>query len=470
MLTYNTADITLSSFIGKVNANMSAYANWLSDRDPFIYGNLGLGIRMRHGFTLRPQSQIDITNSAITSVKAELEKRISRQGYLSLMGEENFRSDYRSINLSFRWDFSFAQVNLSTRISNHEIASTQGAQGSFAFGSGNGYVHADNRSSIGRSGVAVLPFVDINHNGIRDEGEPVADGVSIRMNGGRIIKETSDSIIRITGLEPYTSYVLNLDDKGLNQISYRIEHKSVRVYVDPNQFKKIDIPVKPMGEVNGYVFLKDETGTNGQGRILISIFTKWGEKVTTFMTERDGSFTYLGLSPGDYYARVDSVQIARLNWGVVSEFIKFQIEPDLYGDIIYDLEFMLHKPDKGPEGNLPVKQENSMAQNTKPDSISARETVEANPQPQAGEDTESSLGQNIREGNYLIQFGAFKNYRNAGVMAEKLDSIFSYPVSIVLENGLHKVRTKNDMNQMEAEKQKEVLQSKGWKCVLVATD
>src|SRR5690606_24781043 len=116
MLTYNTADITLSSFIGKVNANVSAYANWLVDRDPFIYGNAGLGIRMRHGFTFRPQSQIDFTNSAITSVKAELEKRISRQGYVSVMGEENFRSNYRSINFSFRWDFSFSQVNLSTRV------------------------------------------------------------------------------------------------------------------------------------------------------------------------------------------------------------------------------------------------------------------------------------------------------------------------------------------------------------------
>jgi hypothetical protein len=109
--------------------------------------------------------------------------------------------------------------------------------------------------------VAIVPFVDINHNGIKDEKEPVADGLSVRMNGGRVIRDTKDSIIRITGLEPYTSYLLTLDDKGLNQISYRIRHKNIRVFVDPNQFKKIEIPVNPMGEVNGWVFLKDEQGT-----------------------------------------------------------------------------------------------------------------------------------------------------------------------------------------------------------------
>ncbi len=469
MLTYNTADITLSSFIGKVNANMSAYANWLGDRDPFIYGNIGMGIRMRHGFTFRPQSQIDITNSAITSVKAELEKRISRQGYLSLMGEENFRSNYRSINFSFRWDFSFAQMNASTRISNHEIASTQGAQGSFAFGSGNGYIHADNRSSIGRSGVSVVPFVDINHNGTRDDGEPVAEGVSVRMNGGRIIKEANDSIIRIAGLEPYTSYLLTLDDKGLNQISYRIEHKNIQVFVDPNQFKTIEIPVKPMGEINGWVFLKDENGTKGQGRILINIFTKAGHLATTIMTERDGGFTYLGLVPGAYYARVDSTQRARLNLESIPENIEFDIRPDFYGDIIYDMEFLLTKPEERAEQQDSVKQENIPAPIAEPDS-----TIE-NLQNQVPPETRTNDSKKQKEDDsegklYSIQLGEFQIYTNARQFAAKFKSSFNLPVSITLENNMYKVKTETFKTRSEAEMHKELFESKGWMCFLVSED
>lgn len=470
MLTYNTADITLSSFVGKVNANMSAYANWLGGRDPFIYGNLGLGIRMRHGFTFRPQSQIDITNSAITSVKAELEKRISRQGYLSLTGEENFQSDYLSINLSFRWDFSFAQVNLSTLISNNEFASTQGAQGSFAFGSGNGYIHADNRSSIGRSGVAVVPFVDINHNGLRDDGEPVAAGVAVRMNGGRVTRETKDSIIRITGLEPYTSYLLTLDDKGLNQISYRITHKNIRVFVDPNQFKKIDIPVKPMGEVNGWVFLKDEHGTKGQGRIHVNIFTKSGSLVTTVMTERDGGFTYLGLAPGDYCARVDSAQIVRLNWSAVPEYIEFQIQPDFFGDIVYDLEFLLTKPEERAEKTFPAQQDEPLKQNAEQDSLSGQQQNRLSPETQTNRDMQNFTGQKPGKGIYFIQVGAFKSHRNAREMAEKFNSSFEFSVAIEFEDDLYKVRTGIFKDRLEAEKQKEFMESNGWNCFLVSED
>ena len=120
--------------------------------------------RRERGFTFRPQGQVDITKGEITSVKAELEKRIFRSGYVSVSGEKNFRSDYWSVALSFRWDLPFAQTNLSARVSNNDFSSTVGGSGSFAFGSDNGYVHKDNCPATERGGVSITPFVDINHN------------------------------------------------------------------------------------------------------------------------------------------------------------------------------------------------------------------------------------------------------------------------------------------------------------------
>ncbi|MCG6188902.1 hypothetical protein [Maribellus maritimus] len=343
MLTYNTADVTFSSFFGNVNTNISAYANWLGGRDPYIYSNLGLGIRLGHGFTVRPQSQVDITNKDITSVKAEVEKRIARSGYLSVSGEENFRSSYRSLQFSFRWDFSFSQVNFSARVSNNEFLSTQGARGSFAFGGGNGYIHKDNRSAIGRCGIAVVPFVDIDHDGFKDSDEPFAQGLSIGLRGGRTLKNLQDSIIRVVGLEPYTSYVLTLDDKGLEQISWQLEHKSYRIYTDPNQFKKVYIPVLPMGEVNGWVYLNDDRGEKGQGRIVVNFYNADGEMVASTMTERDGGFTFLGLPPGQYYAEVDRAQLESLKMKSVPVKTDFTIKPMAIGDIVYDIQFVIQR-------------------------------------------------------------------------------------------------------------------------------
>jgi hypothetical protein len=343
MLSYNIADVTLSTFLGRVNANLNVYANWLESSKPFLYSNIGLGFRLGHGFTVRSQGQVDITNKEITFVKAELEKRISRSGYLSISGEENFRSVYRSLNFSFRWDLPFTQINFSTRVSGDDFSLTQGAQGSLAFGSGNGYIHKDNQSATGRGGVAIAPFVDINHNGTREKGEPYVPGLSVQMSGGHILKGINDSIIRITGMEPYTSYVLTLDDKGLEQISWRITNKNIRVYIDPNQFKKIDIPVLPMGEANGWVFIENGNGIRGQGRIVVNFFTDEGKRVASTMTEQNGGFTWLGLPPGKYYAQVDADQMKKLNMTSTPPQIYFGIKQSTYGDIVNDLQFVIKR-------------------------------------------------------------------------------------------------------------------------------
>ncbi|HOX79880.1 MAG TPA: hypothetical protein PLF20_02340, partial [Bacteroidales bacterium] len=223
------------------------------------------------GFTSRVQSQINFSDNRVISLRAEIEKRILRQGYLSLMGEENFQSKYRAISLSFRWTVPFSQVNLATRLSNNEFMITEGAQGSFAFGSGKGYVHAEDRPSVGMGGLSIISFIDLNHNYKRDSGERLVKGLAMRINGGRVIQGEKDSIIRVVGLIPYTDYILTIDEKSLEEISYRIAHKVIRIYAEPNQFKKIEIPVLPMGEINGWVLRKDGTGQRGEGHIIIDI-------------------------------------------------------------------------------------------------------------------------------------------------------------------------------------------------------
>ncbi len=339
-LSYNTANLTLSSYIGRVNASVNTYANWLKNTSPYVYGNVTLGINLGHGFTFRPRAQADLTNGEIILVKGDLEKRISRSGYLSFSGGKNFDSNYGTASLSFRWDFPFAQVNASASIVDDNFSSTQGAQGSLVFGGG---VHADRYVATGTGGLAITPFVDINHNRIKDKGEPFAPGLTVKVSGARVLKARTDSTIFITGLEPYTSHVLTLDDKGLEQVSWQLENKNIRIYIDPNQYKKVDIPVLPMGEADGWVFIEDRKGTRGQGRIVINFFTIDGKFVAKTMSERDGGFTYLGLAPGKYYAQVDAVQMEKLKMISVPGKKYFEIKQTDYGDIVSGFEFVVKR-------------------------------------------------------------------------------------------------------------------------------
>lgn len=352
---YNTAEFLISSTFGPVSVNLTAYANWTNNISPFISTNLSGSMRLGKGFTTRVQAQIDINEPSIMSYRLELEKRITRQGYASVNYDENLRGNTRSVNVTFRYDLPFAQSNFSTRFSNQGIQTTEGLQGSLAFGSGNDYIHVDNRSVTGRGGITIIPFLDINFNNHKDSNEPLVSGLDLRINGGRYLDRKRDSLTRVMDLEPYTSYLIELNNNGFDNIAWQLRDKAIRVYIDPNQFKRIEIPVYPMGEVNGMVYIKKENQTSGQGRILIFIYKANGHFVKKLMSESDGYFTFLGLAPGEYYATLDSTQMQRLGWTFKPESIPFSIEPSEWGDIVDGIDFTI-TPDETQASIAPAEE------------------------------------------------------------------------------------------------------------------
>ncbi len=340
-LIYNTAEFTLSNFYGPVNTNITGFANWVDGSAPYISANVAAGIRLGRGFNVRSQAQIDVNNFGIINYRVEAERRISSNGFLSVNFEQNLRASSSSVDVSFRYDLPFAQTNISTRYGNKVLTTNQGARGSLAFGSGNNYIHADNRSAMGRGGLTFIPFLDINHNGVRDEGEILVDGLNVRVNGGRMLTRVNDTLTRVIELEPYTSYLVELDNIGFENIAWQVRHKAMSVFVDPNQFKIIEIPVLPMGEINGMVYMQRDGTTRGIGRVLVNIYTEDGVLVHKILTESDGYFTLLGLSPGKYYAMPDFGQQTRINVSSNPERIDFEIEPSEWGDILDGLDFIL---------------------------------------------------------------------------------------------------------------------------------
>ncbi len=335
---YNSGEWMLSGNYGRLNANMSHFINWTSTGRANLYANAAIGWRLGRHVTVRPSAQYNYTSGQWISVRGEVESRVFTNGYASLRYENNILAGTNNINLSFRYDLPFMSASVSGGWGNRQFQAAQSARGSFAFGSGNGYVHADKRASVGRSGIAIAPFVDTNFNGVRDEGEPSTEPMRVRCSGGQVIHKVKDSIMRVVGLEPFTEYTLILDESTFQNLAWQLPYKTIKVVTDPNQFKVLPVAVQPMGEITGMVY--DEKGS-GIGRILVTFSDENGQQLFKTLTESDGYFSYVGFKPGSYVVSIDSMQLSILN--MACNPIKVTVKPDLQGDIVEVGDIVLRK-------------------------------------------------------------------------------------------------------------------------------
>ena len=118
----------------------------------------------------------------------------------------------------------------------------------------------------------------------------------------------------------------------------------MKVNIDANQFQTIEIPVSVVGEASGNVYLD----SRGQGRIMVSFYRLDGTLAGRIMTESDGYYSYLGLTPGKFIARIDPEQLKKLKMVSVPESIPINIAPSRDGTILDGLDFHLSLINKEP--------------------------------------------------------------------------------------------------------------------------
>lgn len=336
-----TAELLISGSAFGVNTNLTTYAMFSDAVSPYIYSNLSLGFRFWKGFIFIPQVQYEYTQNSFVSMKFELEKRIFKHGVLNVSYEQNFSYNIRNIMVGFRYDFSFAQTGISAMSANNTINMTQSARGSLMFDEKTKYVGANNRTSVGRGGIVIAPYLDLNYNGRREKNEPRAFGLNLLSNNGLIEQKKQDTTIRILDLEPYTNYYIELDRNSFDNIAWKIQKPIISVTIEPNQFKLIEVPITIAGEASGFVYLDGINDQKGQGRIIVCFYNSNSTLVARTLTEEDGYFSYLGLPPGSYVAQVDTAQLHKLNLVVTPDSIDFNISQSLEGDIADGIKFIL---------------------------------------------------------------------------------------------------------------------------------
>ena len=338
---YNQGNLTISAYYKQFSANSATQVNWIGNLSSYVISDLALSCRMKKGFTVRPSAQYNFSDGSLVTCKLAIEKYIQK-GNFSISYERNVLFKDNFINASFRYDLSFARTTFSASRYGDKVMTSESVQGSMAFGSGNGYVYASNNPSVSKGGISIYPFLDLNQNGIFDQGERLVKISEVNIMGGKAIFSKKDSIVRIPDLNAFTNYLVEFQDHDLENISWRFKKKVYKVLIDPNQFKRIDVPVVAVGEANGMIYINKDNSLKGIRRILVKFYKKDSNQVVAeTLSESDGYIDYMGLEPGEYVARIDPEQLAKLNMVATPETIPVKITPSFDGDIVSGLDFTL---------------------------------------------------------------------------------------------------------------------------------
>jgi hypothetical protein len=343
---YSTAEWLVSGAIYGISTNLTNYAMFVSQSQPYVYSNLSFSLRLPRGITFIPQAQYEYGQHELISFKAGFEKYLFKNGFLSLTYENNFKSKVQSLQFGFRYDLPFTQTGFTARQTNSNTSIMEMARGSLVVDPKNNYFGASNRTTVGKGGIVFSPFLDLNCNGKKDPGEPKVLGLDIRMSGGLASENDKDSTIRITDVEPYTPHLVELDANSFDNIAWKLKNKSFSVIVEPNLYNRIEIPVMVVGEATGTIFKQTSSGQEGIARIVVNFYDQRNKLAGKTLSEPDGFYSYLGLPPGTYEARVDPEQLSKLHFSSLPEKQTITIKPGPNGDTVEGIDFVLKKIEK----------------------------------------------------------------------------------------------------------------------------
>ena len=344
--TFNANELMISGMISNLSINLTTNMTYSDPSQKIINSNLSVTTRLPKGIRLTPLVQYDYVNKDFLRLRTEVEKNIGNKGFVNFTFERDLLRQANFYSVGFRFNFSFAQFSFFGRRANETNTITQALNGSLLYNQKSKSLITSNLNNVGRGGFIIQPFLDINGNGVKDEGEQKYYDLGVKINGGRMILSKKDSNYSVVGLEAYNTYYIEMDNSRFDNIAWRILKPTMKVTVEPNHLKLIHVPISVLGEVSGKIWLKNNEGNKGIGRILVNIYDKNGNFINKVLSESDGYFSYIGLKPGEYFADLDQAQLLKLKFTKVSERIFFKIKGTRDGDIIDGVKFRIEAIDE----------------------------------------------------------------------------------------------------------------------------
>lgn len=310
-------------------------------------GSPGLPVFVK-GVFFRAQAIYNINTSQLSKVNLQISQTLFKKGRFSLSYDRNILNKIGTIQIGFLYDFNFIRSATQFSYSKSDYSVGQSLSGSLALDSESVKLLASNRDQVTRSGILVRMFVDQNENGSFDKGEEVVPANGIRLDKSGNMLLGSDGILRITQLQSYWNYKLEVDINSLPDPTLAPKEKVFGFMADPNRFKSIDIPLYRTGMIEGSILREKAQGVQGVGGLRMTL-KRVGETepLETIRTFSDGGYYAFGLLPGKYTLEIDPKQLEFMGVTANPAMLQFDIKALSMGDFLEGLNILLQDiPDK----------------------------------------------------------------------------------------------------------------------------
>ena len=300
----------------------------------YIIPSVSLLPRFLQASLLRSVATYDMQFHTFQDLTVQLSKTVMQIFQFNLGFERKFTNNTTMVEAGLIMDLNFTRTSSVFDYANETVTSRQSVYGSVSFDRGKPFL--SNREQVGKGGVNVLLFVDNNYNGKYDAGDELIPARGVKVDGMGKVELGKDSIIRVTQLESYFRYNLEVDRQQIDPNLVPIIDKFSFV-IDPNQMRKIEIPFYRGGTISGNVYFDREgmcTPLSGGRVILLATKGNFGDTLHTFA---DGGFYAMNLAPGNYTLAVDPVQLKFIQAIQKEGPLTVTVHRSAQGDIVENL-------------------------------------------------------------------------------------------------------------------------------------
>lgn len=358
------AQVGFSAFIGILSPRVTTQYGWVySYNEPKLTSTVfhetepSLRVRLPANLFVSVAMPYDHLAGSFRDVRIDAALEPIPNLLMEFQYDKSFQMRNTIARLRVQYVFPFARVTLGTTSGGDGQFYDQTVSGSLGAVPDLGEFFFDyNGSRAGYGGILVVPFIDNNLNGVRDPGEPILTSALLRAStpgeAGFQLTAVPNVGWIVPRAIPYQDYIIELDQKGLDNPFSIPSFRVVETSAAPGTFTYVGIPVVTGGGVRGSVVqLKGPRLQVGVEYLKVTIredttsgvFPKmhrppFEKTVETFST---GDYEIVGVPPGKYFVSIDPAQLASMGLrdGHALKDVTIESKPD--GDVAEGINFVV---------------------------------------------------------------------------------------------------------------------------------
>lgn len=292
---------------------------------------------------LRPQlrAEYDHSESQILTYSVNVSRRLFRIGQMTFTYQRNERIKANSFLLTFNLITNVAHLSSRSRVIDKQVSLSQVYRGSLQYDHQAKLLHFDKNNSVGYGAAVIRPFYDLNYNGSYDHGEEIISGLRAKFRGSGGERRTSDRLYFYERLQAYDDYLVEIDERSLDDPTLKPSEEIFMVKLNPNMVTTIDVPLVTASDISGSISRLTTAGRRGVGGVKIIVLNLSRDIITEITSFNDGEFYYLGLLPGKYRVYLEQSELEDYGYRAVPPSIEFEIKPEAGGTSIDGINFLL---------------------------------------------------------------------------------------------------------------------------------